>query len=97
MQMIIALIVEKVLEETFRICDRKKIMEAQRQYAKAYEAHYTTKDFEKAIKIYKEILHTYPNSQEAGYSRTQIDNIVKSVVPREKLLETLLNLAKMYL
>ncbi len=60
---------------------------ADKQYAEAYAAHYTTKDLHKAIDLYKGITATHPNTKEADYSRTQIQNIVQSVVPKQMLLD----------
>jgi len=61
--------------------------EAGQQYAAAHEAHYTTKDLHEALGLYKGVMAAHPNSQEAEYSRTQIQNIVKSVVPEQELLD----------
>lgn len=52
------------------------------QYAAAYLEHYTTKDLNKALGLYRSIMTTYPDSKEAGYSRTQVLNIVNSVMPK---------------
>ena len=62
--------------------------QAGRQYAAAHEAHYATKDLTEAIGLYKGILAEYPDTQEAEYSRTQIHNIAKSVVPDSEILAT---------
>ncbi len=59
---------------------------AGRQYAAAHTAHYATKHLHEALGLYRGVMAAYPNTQEAEYSRTQIENIVKSVVPREDLL-----------
>jgi hypothetical protein len=64
-----------------------KPTEAGQQYAAAHEAHYATKDLVEALGLYKGVMAEHPNSQEAEYSRTQIHNIVKSVVPEQKLLD----------
>jgi len=59
---------------------------AGRQYAAAHAAHYATKDLHEALDLYRGVMVAHPSTPEAGYSRTQIDNIVKSVVPEEDLL-----------
>lgn len=59
---------------------------AARSYATAHEAHYESKDLRHALKLYGDIMATYPESAEAGYSRSQIQNIARSVVPEDELL-----------
>ena len=66
---------------------------AAQQYAAAHAAHHTTKDLRKALMLYKGILALHPNTKEAGYAQTQIQNIVIRVVPKEKLLDAQLELA----
>ena len=66
--------------------NKTELTEAGKQYTEAYAVHYTTKDLHKAIDLYKGIMATHPNAKEAEYSRTQIHNIAKSVVPKEDLL-----------
>ena len=70
-----------------------ELTEAGEQYVEAYAAHYTTKDLHKAIDLYKGIMAAYPNTKEAEYSRTQIQNIVQSVVPNQRLLDAQVELA----
>ena len=67
--------------------------DAGRQYAAAHAAHYATKDLHNALGLYKGVMAAYPNTQEAEYSRTQMYNIVKNVVPKEDLLAAQLELA----
>jgi hypothetical protein len=69
------------------------LTEAGQQYAAAHAAHYTTKDLHEALELYKSVIAAHPNAPEAGYSRTQIQNIVKGVVPEERLLDAQLELA----
>jgi hypothetical protein len=66
---------------------------AGRQYAAAYAAHYTTKDLREALELYKGVMAAHPKTQEAGYSRSQIRNIVNAVVPDQELLNAQLDLA----
>ena len=46
--------------------------EVGQRYATAYAAHYATKDFSEALALYKAVVVAHPDSQEAGYSRSQI-------------------------
>jgi DNA-binding transcriptional regulator GbsR (MarR family) len=66
---------------------------AGQEYKTAYAAHYKTKNLQEALELYKGVLATHPETQEAGYSREQIRNIVKSVVPEQKLLDAGMKLA----
>ena len=46
-------------------------------YEEAYDLHYHKHRFNEAVEIYKQIIDQYPDSPEAGYSKTQIGNIEK--------------------
>jgi hypothetical protein len=70
-----------------------KLTEAGQQYATAYDAHYTTKDMYKALKLYGRIIAAQPDTHEAGYSRSQVQNIVNAVVPKQKVMDALVELA----
>ena len=70
-----------------------EVAEAGRQYAAAYAAHYTTKDLREALRLYRDVMAAHPNTQEAGYSQSQIRNIVNAVVPRQELLDAQVDLA----
>lgn len=70
-----------------------ELTEAGQQYAVAHAAHYQTKNLREAIGLYKRVITAHRGTQEAGYSRSQIQNIVKTVVPEEKLFEAQVNLA----
>lgn len=70
---------------------------AGRQYLAAHAAHYKSKDLRAALELYQRLLAQYPDTQEAGYSRSQIDNIVRAVVPKQTLLETEVHLALAHL
>jgi hypothetical protein len=50
-----------------------------------------------ALELYKGIMAAQPNTKEAEYSRTQIQNIVQSVVPKQRLLDAQVELALTYL
>ena len=69
---------------------------AGRLYAEAYKEHYETKDSLAALMGYKSIVAEYPDSEEAGYSRSQIQNIMRNVVPKQVLYENQLDLASNY-
>lgn len=67
--------------------------EASQHYAAAHAAHYNTKDLREALDLYKSILSAHPDTQEAGFSRSQILNIAHLVVPKKELFDALVNLA----
>lgn len=62
------------------------LTEAGQQYAAAYATHYTTKNLRTALGLYKSVISAHPGTREAGYSWSQIQNIVKSVVPEEEFI-----------
>lgn len=66
---------------------------AGRQYAMAHAAHYVARDLPLALQLYKAVLALHPSTQEADYSRTQVQNLVNTVIPRQKLLEAQMELA----
>ena len=72
-------------------------IEAGQQYAAAYAAHYTTKDLHEAFELYWGVMAAHPNTQEAEYSRSQIQNIVNTVVPKQELLDAQVDLALAHL
>ena len=63
------------------------LTEAGQQYAEAYAAHYTTKDLREALKLYRGVMAAHPKTPEAEYSRSQIQNIVNSVVSKQELFD----------
>lgn len=69
---------------------------ASRRYATAYDVHYTAKDLHKALLLYNDITAEYPDDQEAGYARAQIQNIANAVVPKKELYKAILDLALVY-
>jgi len=69
------------------------LTEAGQQYAKAYDAHYTSKNMQKAFNLYGLVIAEHPDSPEAEYSRSQIQNIVNSVVPKQESADALAKLA----
>jgi hypothetical protein len=76
--------------------DNNLSTEAGRQYASAYNAHYTTKEIDKAFALYEHIISDHPDTREAGYSRSQIQNIVNAVVPKKEIMDSLLELARVH-
>jgi hypothetical protein len=67
------------------------------QYATAYAAHYSAKDLRKALELYGVIVAAHPDSPEAGYSRDQMKNIARAVVPKDEILAAQVDLAWAYL
>jgi len=53
----------------------------------------TMKSLRKALVLYKDIIADHPNTKEAVYCLTQIQNIVKNVVPKQRLLDAQVELA----
>lgn len=70
-----------------------KLTEVAQQYSVAHAAHYGAKNLRGALGLYKSIITAHPGTPEAEYSRSQIQNIVKNVVPGEELLEAQIKLA----
>lgn len=68
-----------------------------RQYAAAYAAHYTARDLPTALRLYANLVASHPDTQEAGYSRTQIHNIATAVVPEQEFLNAQVELARAHL
>lgn len=64
-----------------------KLKEVELEYAMACEVHYNECDLPAAFKLYMNIIANHPDDKEAEYSRMQIENIVKSVIPKEELLD----------
>ena len=73
--------------------DFRRTTMASRAYDKAHAAHYATKDLRNALGLYEGVLADYPDKQEADYSRSQMQNIVNGVVPKDDLLAAQVELA----
>lgn len=56
--------------------------------------HYSQRDLLGALTAYDEVLERHPTSPEADYSRAQMHNIVKSVIPAPTLLASEVELAR---
>ena len=67
--------------------------EAASRYEEAYGVHYKTKDLRRALRLYGSIMVTHGKAPEVRYARSQIQNIVKSVVPKQELLDAQAKLA----
>lgn len=70
-----------------------ELTEAGRQYAAAYAAQYTARDLPAALQHYLKLIKSYPDAQEASYARTQVQNIINTVVPQQELLDAQVVLA----
>ncbi len=70
-----------------------EVPDVSQQYSAAHAAHYNgTKDLGQALELYLDIMAAHPNTQEAGFSRSQIRNIVKAVVPEQQLFDVQVDL-----
>jgi hypothetical protein len=78
------------------VSDHTALREAARENAAAYAAHYSER-LAKALRLYKKIMASHASAPEAGYSRTQVQNIVHAVVPVQELLDAHLELALAHL
>ena len=65
-----------------------------RDYAAAYAKHYSQRDLTAAMQAYDEVIAQHPTAPEADYSRAQLRNIVRSVVPAAELLASETKLAR---
>ena len=72
--------------------NKPELTEAGQAYAAGYDAHYTSHDLPLALRIYRKLLASHPNSQEADYSRMQVQNIVNAVVPKQELFDAQIEL-----
>ena len=73
--------------------DDSALTAAARDYAAAYAAHYSKRDLAMALQLYKKLMASHASAREAGYSRTQVQNIVNAVVPEQELLDAQMELA----
>ena len=67
------------------------------QYSAAHIAHYVTKDLPRALEHYAAILADHPDSPEAGYSRAQVKNITNTVVPKDEIVASQLEMTRSHL
>ncbi len=59
---------------------------AAEHYAKAHAAHYADGHLVAAVRAYEQIIASHPGAPEAEYSREQVRNIVRAVVPAADVL-----------
>ena len=59
----------------------------------AYEMVWHQANTVKVTLVCRGVVTAHPNTQEAGYSRAQIQNIVNSLVPNQELLDVQVELA----
>jgi hypothetical protein len=74
--------------------DSTILTEAGKKYAAAYDTHYTVKDMHEAFVLYGRLIAAHPDTQEAKYSRSQVQNIVNAVVPKQEIMDALSKLAR---
>lgn len=54
---------------------------ANQQYEAAHEPRYTKQDLLGALRLYEDLISAPPDTPEAQYTRTQLQNTANSVVP----------------
>jgi len=67
--------------------------EAGRDYAAAYAAHNTDHDLPTALQLYLKVISAHPSTKEAGYARSQAQNIINATVTDQELLDAQVELA----
>ena len=75
---------------------KNKIEELSRSaqaYAAAYKEHYSNNNLKEAFNLYRDVIAAYPESQEAAYSKKQIENIVATIVPAQEIFDAQVNMA----
>ena len=73
------------------------VTEVGQQYVAAHAAHYGSKDLREALTLYKALVAVHPDTKEAGYSRSQIQNIAKGVVSDQTLSDAHVDVAMAHL
>jgi len=73
--------------------DKGSLWEAARDYSAAYAAHYSQRDLAGALHLYRRLIGSHESTPQSGYSISQVQNIVKSVVPAQELLDAQIGLA----
>ena len=69
------------------------LTEAREQYAAAYAVHYASRDLRDALELYQKVMAAHPNTEEASYSRMQIQNIARAVVPEQEFFDAQVGMA----
>lgn len=62
-------------------------------YVAAYKEHYANNHLKEAFNLYRDVIATYPESQEATYSKKQIENIVAAIVSAQEIFDAQINMA----
>jgi hypothetical protein len=62
------------------------VTEAAHEYSAAYTAHYSQPDLAMALALCQKLIASHASTREAGYSRTQVQNIVNAIVPEDERL-----------
>jgi hypothetical protein len=88
---------EPTLTEHTNMNKDKEHSAAAQSYADAHASHYAERDYPAALRSYDQLIALHPSAPEAEYARTQIRNIVKSVIPAKELLAAELELVLHYL
>ncbi len=70
-----------------------ELTEAGRDYAAAYAAHYTGRELPAALQLYLKVMGSHPGTKQAGYARSQAQNIINATVPDSELLGAQVELA----
>jgi hypothetical protein len=73
--------------------DKAILGEATRDHATACATHYSQRDLTGALHLYTRLIAAHESTPESGYSISQVQNIVKSVVPAHALLDAQIELA----
>ena len=73
-----------------------ELTEAGRDYAAAYVTHNTDHDLPTALQLYLKVISAHPGTKEAGYARSQAQNIINATVPDQELLDAQVKLAVAY-
>ena len=61
-------------------------------YARAYAAHYTTKNYQQAVFGYAALVEQHPGTPEADHARAQVLNLLASLVSVDRVFATHLSL-----
>ena len=71
---------------------------AEQDYAAAHTAHYKTKDLTVALELYQGVMAVHTRTPlRPGIRESQIQNIAKSVVPKQELLDAEVAMARTHL
>ena len=71
----------------------KEFSKSDQAYAVAYKEHYSNNNLKEAFNLYRDVIAGYPESQEAMYSKKQIENFAASIVPAQEIFDAQVNMA----